>query len=171
MHSSEPNYCSTEYQRHLNDLRLKLQNADACIYDHDDSAPYDVSYNEQLLDLARLAGLIYLERVSRNFSGYSAKIESWTKQALQMLAKLESCHCPFALFFIGCETDIDEDRIVILNLYAKMENRPHLQSFMEVKGLIQTAWNQQDLAEEGELDYVHKLNLVMSSRDIVPTFM
>jgi hypothetical protein len=171
MYSSEPNYRSAEYQRHLNDLLSRLENADPRIYDVDNSAPDDVKYNEQLLDLARLAGLIYLERVSRNFSGHSTKIESWTKQALQMLVKLESCHCPFALFFIGCETDRDEDRINILRIYANMEKRPHLMSFMEVKGLIQTAWNQQDLAEEGELDYIHKLNLVMSSRDIVPTFM
>lgn len=170
MYSSEPNYLKAEYQRHLDDLHSKLETVDSRIVVQHDSPPGDVIHTQQLLELARLAGLIYLSRVSRNFSGRSPQIDSWTRLALDILATLDSCLCPFALFIIGCELDQDEDRVVLLDLYAKMEMKSHLQSFMETRALTQTAWNQQDLAEDGTLEYIHKLNLVMSSRGVVPSF-
>jgi hypothetical protein len=170
MYSSEPNYLKAEYQRHLDDLHSKLETVDSRIVVQHDSPPGDVIHTQQLLELARLAGLIYLSRVSRNFSGRSPQIDSWTRLGLDILATLDFCLCPFALFIIGCELDKDEDRVVLLDLYAKMEMKPHLQSFMETRALTQTAWNQQDLAEDGTLEYIHKLNLVMSSRGVVPSF-
>lgn len=171
MYSSEPGYASTEYQCHLENLRLRLEDVSPKLSDSQDMAPDEVSQSETLLELARLAGMIYLERVSRNLSGPSAKIESWTRQALDMISGLDTCHCPMALFFIGCEVATDEDRMIILDMYARMEARPHLQHSLEVRSLIQTAWNQQDLAENGARDYIHMLNLIMSSRDVVPRLM
>ncbi|KAH7400839.1 fungal-specific transcription factor domain-containing protein [Phaeosphaeria sp. MPI-PUGE-AT-0046c] len=171
MYSSEPGYLSGEYQSHLENLRLRLEDVSSKLSEVQDFAQEEVNSGETLLELARLAGLIYLERVSRNLSGPSAKIESWTRRALSILSGLDSCPCPMALFFIGCEAVRDEDRMIILNIYAKMEARPHLRHSLEVRSLIQTAWNQQDLAEDGALDYVHKLNLVMSCRDVVPRLM
>jgi hypothetical protein len=168
MYSFDPKYLTTEYQRHLDDLHSRLENVDSRIIFPQESPHDDVSHTQQLLELARIAGLIYLSRVSRNFSGCSPQIKSWTRLALDILGILDSCLCPFALFIIGCELDRDEDRMILLSLYAKMEAKPHLQSFMETRALTQTAWNQQDLAEDGKLEYIHKLNLVMSSRGVVP---
>jgi hypothetical protein len=172
MYSSEPRYTTTDYQLHLDDLRSKLESESLSVRDSLASKQYGAIVHSQiLLQLLRLAALIYLERVSRNFSGQSAKLESWTRQAFLILNGLDSCLCPFALFIIGCEACKDEDRIVILKLYANMEKRPYLQSFMASRSLIQTAWNQQDLAHEGELEYIRKLNLVVSSRDLLPSFV
>ncbi|KAH7077912.1 fungal-specific transcription factor domain-containing protein [Paraphoma chrysanthemicola] len=126
---------------------------------------------ELVLEVARLAALTYLERVSRNFSGQSSKIDSWTRKALGILDQIDSCLCPFALLVIGCETNCDDDRVIVLDLFARMEKRPHLKSLLETKALIQTAWNQQDLAEDGELEYIHKLNVVLSSRFNIPSLI
>jgi hypothetical protein len=172
IYSSEPRYTTADYQRHLDDLRLKLEaevisDSDMIYTTKSDSTFHD----QQILQLVCLAALIYLERVSRNFSGQSAKLDLWTNQGFSILNKLDSCLCPFALFILGCEANKDEDRIIILNLYSRMENQPYLRSFMESRLLVQTAWNQQDLAHEGNLEYIHKLNLVISSRDLLPSFI
>ena len=172
IYSSEPRYTTAEYQLHLDNLRLELE-AEPIF----DSGPVSSAqsraniHSQKPLRLLRLAALIYLERVSRNFSGQSAQLESWTRRALSILRESESYLCPFALFIIGCEARKDEDRIVILNLYARMETRPYLRTFLQSRSLIETAWNQQDLAHEGKIEYIHKLNLVISSRDFFPSFI
>jgi hypothetical protein len=119
---------------------------------------------QELLELNRLAGLIYLERVSRNFSGQSMQITKWVTQAMYILSTLATCVAPFAMFIISCELDSDEDRMRILNLFAEAEKGPHLRSFLE-------AWNQQDLAGEKGMEYIYKLGLVMSSRNVVPSLI
>ncbi|KAH3917496.1 hypothetical protein HBI56_108600 [Parastagonospora nodorum] len=167
LYSYAPGYFSAEYQQHLDELHLKLESVSTTPVGLEASSKV-INHEQKLLELVRIAGLIYLERVSRNFSGQSSKLETWTTTALSILAQIETCLSPFALFFIGCELNNDEDRLVILNLLARMEKKAHMKSFLEVRLLIQTAWNQEDLAE-GDLDYIHKLNLVMSSRDVVPS--
>jgi len=171
VYSSDARYLTQEYQLHLNELRTKLQNVSPRTQDVALSSNEPLNHTENMLELTRLAGLIHLERVSRNFSGHSASIRSWTKEALAIITELDSCFCPFALFVVSCELMNDEERLIILDLYTRIETRPHLHSFMEVKLLIQTAWNQQDLAEDGELEYIQKLNLVMSSRNVVPSLV
>ena len=171
IYSSDPDYLSVEYQQYLDNLRLRLMNVSSYPVGLDTSSHQGVEHEQQFIEVLRLAGLIYLERVSRNFSGQSTQIESWARQALSKLAQLESCLCPFALFIISCELVKDEDRMIVLNIFSKTEKDPHLNSILETRSLIQTAWNQQDLAEDGALEYIHKLNLVMSSRDVVPGFI
>jgi hypothetical protein len=171
MYSSEPKYLSAEYQLHLEDLRSQLEHVSSQPVGLDDLPQEELYYTRQSLELNRLAGLIYLERVSRNFSGQSTEVQTWVKQAVSILAELETCLYPFALFVISCELDEDEDRVLVLNLYSKMEKKPHLRSFLETRGLIQTAWNQQDLAGDEVLEYIYKINLVMSSRNVVPSLI
>jgi hypothetical protein len=171
MYSTYPGYTSTEYQRHLDDLRLKMDSVSTIPIGMDACSQEIIIHEEDRLKVARLAGLIYLERVSRSFSGQSSKLGIWAREALTIFARMETCLSPFALFFVSCELSEDEDRIIILSLFEKMKKGPHLKSFMEVRSLIQTAWNQQDLAAEGGLEYIHKLNLVMSSRDVIPSLI
>jgi hypothetical protein len=171
MHSSDPRYLTPEYQAYLDDLRSGLEKVSPRITGVNESIQEPLSDTEQVLDLTRLAGLIYHERVSRNFSGQSAVIDSWARRALSIIADLDMCYCPFALFIISCETDKDVDRLIILDIYARMESRQHLQSTMEIRSLIQTAWNLQDLAEDGKLEYIQKLNIVLSSREVVPSLV
>lgn len=162
LYSSNPRYFNTEYRDHLKELRSGLENTGP---DHPENDA------KTLLELLRLAGLIYLERVSKSFSGQSAEIDLWTRQALSIMSEMEVCFCPFALFIVGCEISQDQDRMVILDLYARMEKVTLMQNLLHVKSLIQTAWNQEDLREGEQLDYITKLNLVLSTRDFVPSFI
>jgi hypothetical protein len=166
MYSSDPYYHTVEYQQSLHDLGSRLKDVQVASQKSEDS-----SDDCKALELTRLAGLIYLERVSRNFSGNSSLLSTWAQNALTILATLKVCPPLFALFIIGCELHTDEDRMVILDFFTRLEHVPHRKSLLETKGLIQTAWIQNDLEVDGELEYVHKINLVMSSRNVVPSFM
>jgi hypothetical protein len=75
------------------------------------------------------------------------------------------------MFVVGCEAHTDEERLVMLDFFTRLEQVHHLNSLLEAKGMIQTAWIQHDLGAEGELEYIHKVNLVMSSRDVIPSFI
>jgi len=166
LYASDSHYHSVEYQQSLDDLKVRLSDVDSVIEkggEDDDQS--------RCLELTRLAGLIYLERVSRNFSGESTRLENWKKDAISILASLNTYPPSFAVFIVGCETHTDEERMVILDFFTRLEQHPHSNSLLEAKGLVQTAWIQHDLGAEGELEYIHKLNLVLSSRNVIPSFM
>jgi hypothetical protein len=171
MYPTHSNYTLTEYQQLLEDLRTKLDIVTTTPIGLDACSEEVTRHEQGLLRLCRLAGLIYLERVSNRFSGRSQKLDAWTHSAVSTIARMETCFAPFALFIVSCELDSDEDRLIVLRLFRKMEQRPYLKSFMEIRSLIQTAWNQEDLAGPGGLEYVHKLNLVVSSRDVMPSLI
>jgi hypothetical protein len=171
MYSSEKRYLDKEYQAHLEELRGELEMVSSEIVGMGGMPEEEKKHMQELLELNRLAGLIYLERVSRNFSGQSMQITKWVTQAMYILSTLATCVAPFAMFIISCELDSDEDRMRILNLFAEAEKGPHLRSFLEIRALIQTAWNQQDLAGEKGMEYIYKLGLVMSSRNVVPSLI
>ena len=166
LYASESHYHSVEYQQSLDDLKVRLSDVETVI-------DKDGKHDDQslCLNLTRLAGLIYLERVSRNFSGESARLHNWKKGAISILVSLNTYPPSFAIFIVGCETHTDEERMVMLDFFTRLEQHPHLNSLLEAKGLVQTAWIQHDLGVEGELEYIHKLNLVLSSRNVIPSFM
>ncbi|KAG9192943.1 hypothetical protein G6011_11677 [Alternaria panax] len=166
LYTSDPHYHSIEYQQSLDGLKSRLTDVDLVTWkDGDDSD------QSQCLEFSRLAGLTYLERVSRNFSGLSSRLDIWIEEALSMLPNLNTYPPSFAMFIVGCETHTDKERMVMLDFFTRLEQAPHLNSLLETKGLVQTAWIQHDLGVEGELEYIHKINLVMSSRDVIPSFM
>jgi hypothetical protein len=166
LYASDPLYHSNDYQQPLNDLKSRLNGVD--LVTRDEEGEGDKYY---CLQFTRLAGLIYLERVSRNFSGQSIRLDHWKQDALCILAKLKTSPPSFTMFVIGCEAHTDEERLVMLDFFTRLEQVPHLNSLLEAKGLVQTAWIQHDLGVEGELEYIHKVNLVMSSRDVIPSFI
>ncbi|RYN42116.1 hypothetical protein AA0112_g2031 [Alternaria arborescens] len=166
LYASDPLYHSNDYQQSLNDLKSRLNGID--LVTPDEEGESDKYY---CLEFTRLAGLIYLERVSRNFSGQSTQLDHWKEDALCILAKLNTYPSSFAMFIIGCEAHTDEERLIILDFFTRLEQGSHLSSSLEAKGMIQTAWIQHDLGVEGELEYIHKINLVMSSRDVIPSFV
>jgi hypothetical protein len=166
LYSSDPQYHSMGYQQSLNELSSRLDNVH--ITPRKEEGFED---DHQSLALARLAGLIYLERVSRNFSGPSTKLDAWTKHALTILPTVQTSPPPFAIFIIGCEAHTDDTRMVLLNFFTRLERAPHLKTLPEVKGLLHSAWIQKDLEGDVELEYIHTINLVMSSRNAIPSFM
>jgi hypothetical protein len=126
-----PRYHNIEYRASLVDLRMRIEKVQSKFSEN--------KSNHEYLVLAGLAALVYLERISNNFSGQSTEIELWTIKAMSILSKLDTCLCPFALFIFGCEAHSDEHRSLILGVFARMEGQTQSRNITEVKSMILTA--------------------------------
>lgn len=172
MYSSDPRYHTVGYRAYLDDLRSRLLVVSSSMRNSLSVSKANLNASgQEELEFTRLAGLVYLERISKDFSGNSTQISSWAQQALSLLGKFDLRPCSFALFIIGCEASIDEQRIALLRFFVKMEATPHLRTFTMAKSLIETAWNQHDLIEDGQFQWARNINMVISSRDIPPALV
>ena len=123
------------------------------------------------MDIFRLAVLIYFKRASRNFSGTSPEIATMVERAYILLDDLETFNAAFPLLIIGCESRTDELRIKILAHIERAKKTSSLRSLHELQNILQQIWVQDDLAVDYELDYLNKLDSVISSYQIIPSFV
>ena len=122
------------------------------------------------MELFKLAALIYLKRASRNFSGTSPQIDAMVERAYILLDDLETFNPAFPLLIIGCEARTDEQRMRILEHIERAMKTSSLRSFHGLKNILQHIWVQDDLAVNYELDYLARLDAVISSYRIMPSF-
>jgi hypothetical protein len=123
------------------------------------------------IELFKLAGLIYLKRASRNFSGTSPQIDAMVERAYILLDDLETFNPAFPLLIIGCEARADEQRMRILEHIERAMKTSSLKSLHGLRNILQQIWVQDDLAVEYELDYLNRLDAVISSYQIMPNFV
>jgi hypothetical protein len=123
------------------------------------------------MELFKLAALIYFKRASRNFSGTSPQIAAMVERAYVLLDDLETFNPAFPLLIIGCESRTDELRIKILEHIERAMKTSCLRSSHELQNILQHIWVQDDLAVDYELDYLNKLDAVISSYQIIPSFV
>lgn len=122
------------------------------------------------LEVYRLAALIYLERASNSFSGTSAKLSAWSSSAFKLLRTLGLLKHSFPIFIIGCEARTDEQRIVILDCIEMTQGAQPSPGMQIVQEMIQSAWALEDLETEKEVDYMAKLDIVISGCETMPSF-
>ena len=173
MSPSHPRYHRESYRQYLASLESRLENllGDPKLRHIVDRIAQDGTRAGNLLDLFRLAALVYLERTSKNFSGQSAKIEAWTDAAFEIIAHLRVCKHKFPLFVFGCEANSDARRILILDAISETEKKQkHALNMQSLHQLVQSVWNQDDLQADRRIDYNEKLNTVFSAFETVPSF-
>jgi len=122
------------------------------------------------LELYKLTALIYLKRASRNFSGISAQINIVVETAYIILGSLETFDLAFPLLIVGCEARADDRRMSILEHIERARKTSSLRSLHRLQSILQQIWVQDDLAVDHELDYLKKLEAVITSFRIIPTF-
>jgi hypothetical protein len=123
------------------------------------------------MELFKLAVLVYLKRASRNFSGISPQIDAMVERAYILLDDLETFNLAFPLLIIGCEARTDEQRMRILEHIERAMKNSSLRSFNGQQDILQQIWVQDDLAVDFELDYLNRLDAVISSYRIMPSFV
>ena len=174
--SSHLQYHSSQYRRELESLEHELES----IYNGKhvpEAERIDLSQLRTrqhrvfaVMELYRLAALIYLERASRNFSGSSPKLAMWAGAAFAILTTMGVLKYNFPVFIIACEARTDEQRIVILDCLEKTQESPSMAGTVMVKDMIQRAWAMDDLDPAGDVDYMGKLDVVVSGCDSMPSF-
>ncbi|KUJ14016.1 uncharacterized protein LY89DRAFT_651085 [Mollisia scopiformis] len=122
-------------------------------------------------ELFKIAALIYLKRASRNFSGTSPEIDAMAERGYILLDDLETFNSAFPLLIIGCEARTDEQRMRSLGHVERAMKSSSLRSLQGLQNILQQIWVQDDLAVDYELDYLSRLDAVISSYRIMPSFV
>lgn len=166
---TESQYHNDEYESTLHCLERRITNIVP-------SAPEAVSDTTSTawvatIEIFKLAALIYLKRVSRNFSGPSPQIDAMVERAYVLLDRLGTFNPAFPLLIVGCETRTDEQRIKILQHIEKATKTSSLRGLHELQSILQQIWVQDDLAVDYELDYLNRLDAVITSYRIMPSFV
>lgn len=166
----------TDLQYHNDEYESTLRCLERRITNIVPSAPEAVSYTTSTawvatIELFKLAALIYLKRASRNFSGISPQIDAMVERAYVLLNGLQAFNPAFPLLIIGCEARTDEQRIKILEHIEKAMKTSSLRSLQELRDILQQIWVQDDLAVDYELGYLNRLDAVMTSYQIMPSFV
>lgn len=131
---------------------------------------HDNSETASVLELYRLAMLVYLNRASGNLLNQATMIQKQTEKAFAIISALNSCDRQFPVFIMGCEARCDNHRAAVLDLINRTENNFSSRSFIHVKLLLQAIWAQDDLSEEN-INYWDKLSYVITACSILPTFV
>ncbi|KAL5354873.1 hypothetical protein ACLOAV_000964 [Pseudogymnoascus australis] len=165
-------YHSEEYERALRCLENRITNSVLL-------APEDISDTMSglstawmvTMELFKIASLIYLKRASRNFSGTTPQIDAMVERAYVLLGDLETFDPAFPLLIIGCEARTDEQRMGMLEHIGRVMKASSLRDLLGLQDILQQIWVQDDLAVGYELDYLNKLDAVITSYRIMPSFV
>jgi hypothetical protein len=165
-------YHSDEYENSLRCLENRITNIVPLAPEgvSDTMSGFSTAWGATM-ELFKLAALIYFKRASRNFSGTSPQIAAMVERAYVLLDDLETFNPAFPLLIIGCESRTDELRIKILEHIERAMKTSSLRSLHELQNILQQIWVQDDLAVDYELDYLNKLDAVISSYQIIPCFV
>ncbi|ROV97201.1 hypothetical protein VPNG_08835 [Cytospora leucostoma] len=150
-----------EYTAYLKELDWKLTRIEP---------PGEGADTNTILELYRLAILVYVNRMSDDLLEQAGKIQKYVDKAFSLFAQLGSCERQFPVFILGCEARTDEDRTVVLDLIARTEKQHSSRSFDQVKILMKAVWAQDDLADR-ELNYWGKLSSIIGSCSVVPSLV
>jgi hypothetical protein len=93
------------------------------------------------------------------------------ERAYVLLDNLETFNPAFPLLIVGCEARTDEQRMKILEHIEKATKFSSLRSLHGLRNILQQIWVQDDLTVDYELDYLSKLDAVISSYQIMPSFV
>jgi hypothetical protein len=152
-----------ERKRFLEILEWRIRNTKHSALSHN---------NEQsllILELYKLAMLVYLHRIAAGQLKQTASIQTQTDRAFEILAQLGSCERQFPIFVFGCEAQSDSRRAIILDAMSRTERSVSSRSLNHVRLLLQAIWAQDDLAE-GKSHYWNKVSYVISCCTVLPSF-
>ncbi|TQS33879.1 hypothetical protein Golomagni_05762, partial [Golovinomyces magnicellulatus] len=167
---SDPLYHSENYERSLRCLENKITSVVAASQTSSSSTTPIARAWSTTIDLFKLSALIYLKRASRNFSGVSHEIDAMVEKAYLHLDELETFSLPFPLLIIGCEARTDDQRIRLLHFIERATQTSASASLRGLQNTLMQIWNQDDLAHGYELDYLKKLDTIISSYQIMPSY-
>ncbi|KAI0116373.1 fungal-specific transcription factor domain-containing protein [Nemania sp. FL0031] len=139
------------------------------------NASHDGYTNTQLVsELFTLALLVYLGRATSDLLPELVdRTEQHIEKAFSIFPTLEYCDRQFPLFVLGCEARDEEQRVVFLDLVSRTQGRSQAAPLAQVEALVKASWAQSDLAGHAGLrfDYIKKLNVLISSCKVIPTFV
>ncbi|KAL7622818.1 hypothetical protein AAE478_006497 [Parahypoxylon ruwenzoriense] len=111
-------------------------------------------------ELYRIAALLYLLRTGECAQNQDFR-SMYLEEAFKALNRLPVCTSPWPLFVIACETETDQQRIMILQTLDRMDDTRHIGNVFVLRDIIESFWKQQDLqADSGRMSNIKWWNVV-----------
>ncbi|KAF2971404.1 hypothetical protein GQX73_g2135 [Xylaria multiplex] len=125
-----------------------------------------------LTELYRTAVLVYIARICENKFGELRDLTPLLDRGFAQIEQSHTCARLFPIFILGCEANTDERRIIVLDLLRRTEET-HVRALDCIRRALESIWIQDDLNADQDtaLDYMNKLNVVVSSCPTLPTFV
>lgn len=168
----DPGYQSSCHMEALDRTERRLLNTKQETEQHSDAASPYHGRKQQIAELYRLAGLIYLYRAGRRLPSTHPKVRALVASAIAVISEVRTCPRAFPIVIIGCEARCDADRCVVLDLLRETARCRKIQSGVGAHSFIEAAWAQDDLCGGGEeeIGCARKLDAVMSLSRYRPSF-
>ncbi|KAI0200564.1 fungal-specific transcription factor domain-containing protein [Astrocystis sublimbata] len=125
-----------------------------------------------LTELYRTAILVYIARLCASMFGETRDLTHLLDRGFAQIEQMQTCDRLFPVFILGCEADTDERRLLVLNLLRRTE-KTHVRSLDCLRRGLDSVWIQDDLHADQDimLDYMNKLDVIVSSSHTMPTFV
>ncbi|VUC35922.1 unnamed protein product [Clonostachys rosea] len=130
----------------------------------------DKTFHE-ITQLHCIAALIYMNRATLGYDGTEPSHQALVAKGLEMLTDMVPCETPWALFIIACEAKSDLPRLAILETISRSKEKSRTGHLDVVKGLVEAAWNYDDLDPDVRLDYNKKLLSIVREAPWMPPFV
>ncbi|KAI8634245.1 hypothetical protein F5Y19DRAFT_487713 [Xylariaceae sp. FL1651] len=162
-----------DLQTGLQDLELKLSNIPESPIVPSSTAENAGTSMATLTELYRMAVLIYLARVAESKFGEPRDLGPQLDRAFAQLEHVHTCERLFPIFILGCEAQTDERRMAIFDILRRTEEQTHVRSLECMLRGLTSVWIQDDLNADQDLmlDYINKMNVVISASATLPTFV
>lgn len=128
--------------------------------------------NLMVSNLHRLACLIYIDRTSHRVSNSYIHHKRLVREGILLLEQMGTCQNAWPLFIIACEATDDDQRLSILSVFERSQGSVRRRSnhIHFIQHLVESVWNQMDLNEADEVDYVTVMNAVIGGVHFIPPF-
>ncbi|CAK7201416.1 hypothetical protein SEUCBS139899_004120 [Sporothrix eucalyptigena] len=193
----DPDYpTGRDHQQKLSELEGELEQAlldskVACVGISDIDEKEELAAADAGLKLQRYfflaATWIYFQRTCRHLTGASLDINTLFDESFAWandIHRLNIRITPFSLFLIGTEANTEARRLAVMDfIHRRPELLPIASDVLTIRGdnstpsqidcLISAAWAQDDLHDdsEGYLDYVTKMQYVITARSVLPALV
>ncbi|KAI0970743.1 fungal-specific transcription factor domain-containing protein [Xylaria arbuscula] len=159
-------------QEKIHALEINVINVPVPLIPPISSTKEDAREIATLTELYRSAVLVYIARICENKFGESRDLTPLLDKSFCQLEQAHTCQRLFPIFILGCEANTDERRIIVLDLLRRSEET-HVRSLNSIRRGLDSVWIQDDLNADQDtaLDYMNKLNVVVSSSPTIPTFV
>jgi hypothetical protein len=131
-----------------------------------------VDRNSMVSDLHRIASLLYVDRAVHGVSETEFRHRRLVREGIMLLTAMGTCQSSWPLFIIACEAIDDHQRLAILKVFeqSRQDRRRRSNHIHVIQHMVEAMWNQHDLNEEGQVDYLAILNGVVRAVPFIPPF-
>jgi hypothetical protein len=130
------------------------------------------SHKRMLVDLHRLASLLYASRAVHQSTGEEIRHQSLVRASISLLTRMKTCQSAWPLFIVACEASSEEQRLQVLEVFeqSRHERRRRFNHIQFIQHMVETVWKQHDLGTESRVDYLTVFDTVIGSVPFLPLF-